>query len=91
MGGVMLAGFLIGGLWLVFIMLAVWVWRDGQRHIITLRKAVLRKRKVDPLRILIHGAPLGEKRPISTFFGYHWESRRVGRFIKKADSKSGEK
>ena len=86
----MLAGLLIGGLWLVFIMLAVWIWRDGRHHITTLRRAALQKRKAGPLRILIHGIPLGEKRSISTFFGYHWESRRVGRF-KKADGKSGEK
>ena len=86
----MLAGLLIGGLWLVFIMLAVWIWRDGQHHITTLRRAALQKRKADPLRILIHGIPLGEKRSISTFFGYRWESRRVGCF-KKADGKSGEK
>ncbi|MBW9249161.1 MAG: hypothetical protein GJU72_08850 [Acidithiobacillus ferriphilus] len=86
----MLAGFLIGGLWLVFIMLAVWVWRDGQRHITTLRRAALRKRKADRLRIMIHGVAPGEKPPISSFFGYHWESRRIGRF-KKADGKSGEK
>ena len=86
----MLVGLLIGGLWLVFIMLAIWVWRDGQHHITTVRKAALRKRKMDPLRILIYGVHLGEKRSISTFFGYHWESRRVGRF-KKVDGKSGEK
>ena len=86
----MLAGLLIGGLWLVFIMLAVWIWRDGQHHITTLRRAALRKRKAGPLRILMHGIPLGEKRSISTFFGYRWESRRVGCF-KKADGKSGEK
>ena len=90
MGGAMLAAFLIGGLWFVFIMLAIWVWRDGQHHITTLRRAALRKRKMDPLRILIYGVHLGEKRSISTFFGYHWESRRVGRF-KKVDGKSGEK
>ena len=64
----MLAGLLIGGLWLVFIMLAVWIWRDGRHHITTLRRAALRKRKAGPLRILIHGIPLGEKRSISTFF-----------------------
>ena len=86
----MLVGLLIGGLWLVFIMLAVWIWRDGQHHITILRRAALRKRKMDPLRILIYGVHLGEKRSISTFFGYHWESRRVGRF-KKVDGKSGEK
>ncbi|MBU2720228.1 hypothetical protein HF563_12790 [Acidithiobacillus ferridurans] len=88
----MLAGMLIGGLWLVFIMLAVWVWRGGQRHVTTLRRAALRKRKVnfDPLRILINGACLGKKRSISTFFGYRWESRRIGRF-KNVVGKSGEK
>ena len=87
----MLAGLLIW-LWLVFIMLAVWVWRDGQRHITILHRTVFRKRKVkiDPLRILIHGVSLENKRSISTFFGYRWESRRVGRF-KKVVGESVEK
>lgn len=88
----MLAGILIWGLWLVFIMLAVWVWRGGQRHVTTLRRAALRKRKVnsDPLRILTNSACLGKKRSIATFFGYRWESRIIGRF-KKVIGKSGEK
>lgn len=86
----MLVGLLIGGLWLVFIMLAVWIWRDDQHYITALRRAAFRKRKAGLLRILIHGSYLREKRSISSFFGYHWETRRVGRF-KKSDGKSGEK
>ena len=88
----MLAEYLIGALLLMFIALAGWVWNAGRRHLQILRRNALRKKRISlrNVRIMIANVSSGEKRLISSFFGYHWESRRIGR-LKKFSRKSAEK
>ena len=88
----MLAEYLIGALLLLFIALAGWIWNAGHRRLQMLRRNALRKKRISlrNVRIMIANVSSGEKRLISSFFGYHWESRRIGR-LKKFSRKSAEK
>ncbi len=88
----MLEEYLIGVLLLMFIALAGWVWHDSHRHLQILRKHALRKKRISlrNAQIMIANISSGEKRLSSSFFGYHRESRRIGR-LKKFDRKSVEK
>ena len=88
----MLEEYLIGTLLLMLIALAGWIWHDGHRHLQILRKHALRKKRISlrNVQIMIANVSSGEKRPISSFFGYHRESRRIGR-LKKFSRKSVEK
>ncbi len=89
----MLAEYLIGALLLMFIALAGWIWNAGHRHLQIARRNTLRKKRLSLRNIrimMIANVFPGEKRLISSFFGYHWESRRIGR-LKKSSRKSAEK
>jgi len=88
----MLEKYLIVALLLMFIALAGWTWQDGHRHLQILRRNALRKKRISlrNVQIMIAKVSSGEKRLISSFFGYHREPRRIGR-LKKFSRKSVEK
>ena len=88
----MLAEYLIGALLLLFIALAGWIWNAGHRRLQILRRNALKKKRISLRNVqnMIANVSSEGKRPISSFFGYHRESRRIGR-LKKFSRKSAEK
>ena len=88
----MLAEDLIGLLLVMLVALAGWIWHDGHRHLQILRRNALKKKRISLRNVqnMIANVSSEGKRPISSFFGYHRESRRIGR-LKKFSRKSAEK